>query len=162
MFRPPQQVIEATVWPNWSRKPRHTYFMSGYDLNERGLSYFFCELPSGEVPTSVEHAYQMLRPESVRRALAQNRKVMRQGDMFFIKTRGEEGPPEDRITTDTRLFDTNHYVSEHARHNGLVMVRGKVSHQPDGRRPDHAALRLPGNAWWIAVRNTVPVTRGVW
>lgn len=159
MFRPPQQVIEAVVHPRWLRHPRTAYFMSGYDLNERGLSYFFCELPPGAEPTTVEEAYQALKPESVKRAEAQGRKVLRQGDMFFIGTRGEEGPPEERIITEARLFDTNHFVSELARHNGLVMVRGRVSHSPVGRRPDHATLRLPGRAWWIAVRNTVPVTQ---
>jgi hypothetical protein len=158
LFRPPQQVIQATVAPRWTRKTRTSYFLSGYDLNERGLSYFFCELPTDAVPTTVEEAYQSLKPESVRRAEAQGRKVMRQGDMFFIKTRGEEGPPDERIITEARLFDTNHFVSEYARHNGLVMVRGKVFHNPVGRRPDHATLRLLGNSWWIAVRNTVPVT----
>lgn len=157
--RPPHQLIEATVSPRWERKTRQTYFLSGYDLNEKGLSYFFCELPPHARPTTVEEAYQALQPESVKRARAQRRKVLRQGDMFFIQTRGEEGPPDDRIITDTRLFDTNHFVPELARHNGLVMVRGKVSHRPLGRRPDHRPLRLPGRGWWIAVRNTVPVVR---
>ncbi len=156
-FRPPQQVIKATVQRPWERKTRDAYFMSGYDLNEKGLSYFFCELPPGATPTTVEEAYQSLKPESVLRAEAQGKKIMRQGDMFFIQMRGEEGPPNGSIRTDARLFDTNHFVSQGARHNGLVMVRGRVSHNPIGRRPDHHSLRLPGKDWWIAVRNTVPV-----
>lgn len=160
--RPPHQVIRATVAPRWTRKPREAYFLSGYDSNEKGLSYFFCELPSAARPTTVEEAYQALQPESVLRARAQRRKIMRQGDMFFIQVRGEEGPPDDRIATEARLFDTNHFVSELARHNGLVMVRGKVFHNPFGRRPDHKPLRLPGRGWWIAVRNTVPVTNNGW
>jgi hypothetical protein len=157
--RPPQQLIRATVNPRWGRKSRVAYFLSGYDLNEKGLSYFFCELPPAARPTTVEEAYQALQPESVLRARAQRRKIKRQGDMFFIQAQGEEGPPEKSIVTDARLFDTNHYVSELARHNGLVMVRGRVFHNPSGRRPDHRAIRLPGKAWWIAVRNTVPVVK---
>lgn len=158
--RPPHQLVQARVSPRWTNRDRTAYFLSGYDLNEKGLSYFFCELPPNATPTTVEEAYQALQPESVLRARAQRRKVMRQGDMFFIQTQGEEGPPDDRINTDARLFDTNHYASELARHNGLVMVRGRVFHNPTGRRPDHKALRLPGKGWWIAVRNTVPVVKG--
>lgn len=161
--RPPHQLIRAKVTPRWSaKKHRTSYFLSSFDLNERGLSYFFCELPPDAHPTTVEEAYQALQPESVLRARAQGRKVMRQGDMFFIQAKGEEGPPEDRIVDDARLFDTNHYVSELARHNGLLMVRGRVFHNPSGRRPDHKAIRLRGRGWWIAVRNTVPVTQSVW
>jgi hypothetical protein len=159
MFRPPHQVIQADVAPQWGRqRPRIAYFLSGYDLNERGLSYFFCELPTDEPPESIEHAYQLLKPESVKRAEAQGRKVRRQGDMFFIETRGEEGPPEEDILFNASLFASNHIVSELANHKGLVMVRGKILHRPFGRRPDHAPLRLPGKGWWIAVQNAVRVT----
>lgn len=156
-FRPPQQLIRATVYPRYSQYKRESYFLSGYDLNERGLSYFFCELPPGYEPTTVEEAYRALQPESVKRALAQGRKVLRQGDMFFIQTQDEEGPLEESVLKNACLFDTNHYASEWAHHGGLVMVRGKVYHKPLNRRPDHRPLYLPGRRWWIAVRNTVPV-----
>jgi hypothetical protein len=156
MFRPPQQVIEATVWPNWDSKPRTAYFLSGYDLAERGLSYFFCELPTDTAPESVEHAYQMLQPESVKRAHAQRRKVYRQGDMFFIRAKDEEGPT--KILSDVTLFETNHRVSEGGfNKDGLLMVRGKVQHRPFNRGPDHRTLVLPGRGWYIAVQNAVRV-----
>lgn len=158
-FRPPQQVIEALVHPRWERRGRTAYFLSGYDLNERGLSYFFCELPTDTAPESVEAAYQLLQPESVKRALAQRRKVYRQGDMFFIRATREEGPSEDdQITEDAYLFRSNHRVSMAARVNGLLLVRGKVTHAPSGRRADHKPLRLPGQGWYIAVQNAVRVT----
>jgi hypothetical protein len=158
--RPPHQVLKATVHPRWlsSKHAREAYFLSGYDLKERGLSYFFCELPPGFVPTTVEDAYQSLQPESVKRALSQKRKVLRQGDMFFIQMRGEPEPHQDWIVTDGRLFDTNHFATERARSDGMVMVRGRIEHKPFGRRPDHRPLRLP-RGWWITVRNTVPVVR---
>ena len=157
MFRPPQQVIEAQVWPNWERKPRTAYFLSGYDIAERGLSYFFCELPTDTAPESVEHAYQMLQPESVKRAIAQRRKVYRQGDMFFIRAKDEEGPVD--IDSDLYLFGSNHRVAQGGNNpDGLVMVRGKVEHRPMNRRADHKPLFLPGRGWYIAVQNAVRVT----
>lgn len=157
MFRPPQQVIQADVWPDWTRTKRTAFFLSGYDLNERGLSYFFCELPTDTAPESVDHAYQMLQPESVKRALAQRRKVYRQGDMYFIKAKDEEGPVN--IDFEPYLFRSNHRVTEGG-HNpdGVLMVRGKVEHRPLNRRADHKTLRLPGNGWYIAVQNAVRVT----
>lgn len=157
-FRPPQQVIEATVWPGYAREGRTAYFLSGYDRAERGLSYFFCELPTDTPPESVDHAYRMLQPESVKRAHAQHRKVYRQGDMFFIAARDEEGPAEDDIGWERFLFGSNHRVTQSARVNGLLMVRGTVTHDPTNRRADHRPLRLPGKGWYIAVQNAVRVT----
>ena len=158
--RPPHQVLKATVHPRWltAKRAREAYFLSGYDRNERGLSYFFCELPPGVVPTTVEDAYQSLQPESVKRALSQKRKVLRQGDMFFIQVKGERTPTDAQTAKDMRLFDTNHFATEYGNVNGLRMVRGRIEHKPFGRRPDHRPLRLP-KGWWITVRNTVPVVR---
>lgn len=158
-FRPPQQLIKATVRP-WSSRAREAYFMSGYDLRERGLSYFFCELQPDAQPRTVEEAYQSLKPESVLRAEAQKRKILRQGDMFFIRMQGEEGPDRGIIRHQLRLFDTNHFVSEGGWREEVLMVRGRVTHNPAGRRRDHRPLILPGRDWWIAVRNTVPVSDG--
>lgn len=156
--RPPHQLIRALVMPRYERKPRTTYFLSGYDRQERGLSYFFCELPPGFSGTTVEDAYQALQPESVKRALAQNRKVLRQGDMFFIQVRKEPTPEPHQVVTKGRLFDTNHKAEMVGRRNRVWFARGKVYHDPLGRRPDHKPLHLP-RGWWIIVRNTVPVVR---
>lgn len=161
-LRAPQQLLRATVRAYGAK--RKAYFLAGYDLNEPGLSYFFCELPPDAEPTTIEEAYQALKPHSVKVAEAQGKKVRRQGDVFFIRMERDFNPVPDQDLWRERdlswgaIYRTNH-VAEH-RHiadDGLYYVKGRIKHDPLGRRPDHRTLHL-GNRWWLAVKNTVPVT----
>ena len=173
LFRADQQLIKAHVqyrtgytWDSWSGQrskyaQRETYFLSGYDQNEEGLSYFFCELPpfkEGEEPKTVADAYESLKPESVKIAEKLGRKVLRQGDMFFIRDKKFK-PEEDQVLTDRRfLHNSNHAVDESVIQEKLHYVRGTVTHRPPWRDPDHKPLKLGTKHWWLCVRNTVPVT----
>lgn len=155
--RPLHSLIRADVKEPYTGKHRTAYFLAGYDTQERN-SYFFCEV-IGE-PTTIEQAYQALKPESVRIAEAQRRKVYRQGDMFFIRATKDEGPLNHTSGRMDRrlghqLFGTNHYVDDLADNGGVTLVRGRVRHRPVARRPDHKPLVLPGG-WWVAVQNAVP------
>lgn len=169
-FRAAEQLIRATVRVYtgvrgrvrgglWTyHEERTAYFLSGFDRNERRLSYFFCELPPGAEPTTVAEAYQALRPASVVAALDQGRRVLRQGDMFMIQM-----PRRFSIGLSEEVFDkyvhgTNHMADRYAYVDGLVYIRGRLRHRPTGRRPDHKTLHL-GGRWWLCVKNTVPVTR---
>lgn len=67
---------------------RRAYFLSGFDLNESRPSYFFCELPRGARPTTVEEAYEALKPDAVKLAESMGREVKRQGDIFAIPMPG--------------------------------------------------------------------------
>jgi hypothetical protein len=133
------------------------YFLSGFDVNEPGLSYFFCELQPGVTPTTVEEAYETLKPESVIKAEEAGRKIRRQGDMFFISLpHGTvlEGP----IINWGQLHGTNHIAHEVIYHQGLTYARRLVKHAPRGRPRDHQSLHLGGH-WHLCVKNTVPVNR---
>lgn len=153
-----EHVLKAQVFVD-PKQLRDAYFLSGYDNQEKGLRYFFCELPPGVEPKSLEEAYEALQPRSVRLAIQQGVPVRRQGDMFFIRQHGYEPPAPDHIVPQARLFRSNHFVDEHyvdvRQGRRVFYVRGTVRHRPFGRRPDHKDLRL-GSTWWIAVQNTVP------
>ena len=166
--RADEQLLRATVrteadrrwdnmWGDYRSRPttRTAYFLSGYDQNERGLSYFFCELPPGAEPTTVDEAYAVLVPESVKIAKRARRKVKRQGDMFFVRMPRRWEPsktPDDTY----RLHRSNHYADQGVTQDGVLYVTGTIKHAPMGRRADHRPLKL-GRRWWISVRNTVPV-----
>ena len=169
-FRADEQLLRATVrTPNYYRdawgfqsykgyKNREVYFLSGYDNNERGLSYFFCELPSTAHPTTVSGAYEALKPSAVKVAQVAGRKVKRQGDMFFIEMPKDWEPDREA----TRYMEQNIHRSNHRAQSvvwadGLTYVRGTITHAPMGRRPDHSPLNLGRTRWWLCVRNTVPV-----
>lgn len=167
-IRADEQLIRATVrsegkriwnsyWGEYTSKPvdRTAYFLSGYDQNEKGLSYFFCELPPGVEPTTVEEAYDALVPESVKIAKRVRRKVKRQGDMFFVRM-PRRWEPSKGVDKNYRLHRSNHYADQGVTESGVLYVTGTIKHNPFGRRADHRPLRL-GRRWWISVRNTVPV-----
>jgi hypothetical protein len=166
MNRAPQQLIRAQVAPRWGNGfTRWSYFLSGYDLNEPGLSYFFCELPRDAQPKTLEEAYQALKPESVKTAEAQGKKVKRQGDIFLIPVDPPvselKGPLNRRGRKESphswsHILRTNHAAEERFNYRGLTYVRGRIVHAPLRRRADHVTLRL-GRHWHLAVKNTVPV-----
>ena len=177
-FRADEQLLRAEVQtPKFTRDSwgfqshsgynrRTAYFLSGYDRNEPGLSYFFCELPAGVEPTTVKEAYASLKPKSVKLAETQGFKVKRQGDMFFIRMKNWQ-PDYARLDTLYRnqyLHNSNHIAEEVVwvdgnSLSGLTYVRGRISHAPAGRRPDHGPLDLGKKYWWLCVRNTVPLSK---
>jgi hypothetical protein len=67
---------------------RTAYFLSGFDHNEPLPSYFFTELPPDARPSTIEEAYEALKPATVRLAEEMGRRVERQGDQFFIEMPG--------------------------------------------------------------------------
>lgn len=60
-------------------------FLSGFDHGEPHLAYFFCELPKCDV-SSVDEAYEALKPDTVKLAESMGRRVKRQGDIFAVET----------------------------------------------------------------------------
>jgi hypothetical protein len=67
---------------------RTAYFLSGFDHNEPLPSYFFTELPPDARPSTIDEAYEALKPATVRLAEEMGRTVHRQGDQFFIEMPG--------------------------------------------------------------------------
>jgi hypothetical protein len=139
---------------------RRARFLSGFDKNEPRQSYFFAELPTRK-PTTIEEAYESLKPDSVRLAEQMGREVRRQGDIFAIPiptlTKRALRKSGARIEKMGRLFGTNHAATEVAYlPDGNTLVRGVIHHVPAGRRPDHVRVRV-GATWHLAVKNTVPI-----
>jgi hypothetical protein len=64
---------------------RNVKFLSGFDHGEPHLAYFFCELPKCDA-TTVDEAYEALKPEVVKLAEGMGRSVLRQGDIFAVET----------------------------------------------------------------------------
>lgn len=150
-------------------RTRMAYFLSGFDENETRPSYFFCELPPKARPTTVEEAYEALKPSAVKLAEDMRREVKRQGDIFAIPVpeltlrelkkdggvhvrkpkSGETGPRPS-------LLGTNHEATEIVLVGDRTYARGSIRHVPEGRRPDHKLTPL-GKQWHLIVKNTVPV-----
>jgi hypothetical protein len=113
--------------------------------------------------TTVEEAYQALKPETVVLAEAMGREVKRQGDIFAVPapsvTKRELRAKGARFEKRGQLLKTNHVATEVAYlPGGLTMARGTLYHAPERRRPDHAR-RTIGSEWHIIQKNTVPVTK---
>ena len=129
-----------------------TFFLSSIDDQEgwRTRAYFLCQLP--KPVASVEEAFDSLIPEQVQSAKAGGIEIRRQGDIFLIATARSTRQIEAATGRNVRIFNTAHIATQE-RLDGAVYVRGTLRHQPNGRRSQHAMLRL-GNSWWIAVKNT--------
>lgn len=146
----------------WYTKWRHrtAYFLSGFDHQEKRRSYFFCELPKGAAPTTVDEAYEALKPEPVVLAETMGREVLRQGDIFAIPTARikrelmDAGGEHGRMSP---LLGTNHCATDVVTVGALTYARGILHHVPGGRPPDHARVKI-GQGWHLIVKNTVPLS----
>jgi hypothetical protein len=146
-------------------KPRNrwAYFLSGFDHNERRAVYFFCELPRGVHPTTVDEAYEDLKPDTVKIAEQMSRTIHRQGDIFAIEmrdlTKRDLRARGARFEKRGNLLRTNHEATEVAYlPDGTTLVRGTLWHNPAGRPPDHRRVTV-GKSWHVVVKNTVPVNK---
>lgn len=154
-----ESVIRARV--RAGRGWRTAKFLSGFDMQERAPLYFFCELPRTRAVT-VEEAYEALKPDVVRLAERGGRTVTRQGDVFAVALSSATTKRTLRGAGATfakhgRLLGTNHVATEVAhRPDGTTVVRGVLTHAPDGRRPDHRRVRL-SDGWHVVAKNTVPL-----
>ena len=148
------------VWG--ATRTRTAQFLSAFDTNETRPSYFFCELPPGSQATTIEEAYETLKPDAVRLAEQMGRTVFRQGDIFAIPlvnaTKRGLRKQGARFERRGSLFGTNHVGTEVAYlPNGTTLVRGVLHHAPEFRRPDHKRVRL-GDGWHVVLKNLVPTT----
>lgn len=156
---------------------RTAYFLSGFDENETRPSYFFCELPPKVTPTTVAEALETLKPAAVKLAEQAGRDVKRQGDIFAIpmpgltlrelKRQGGTHIKRPRAVVQNghlvwtgerpNLLGTNHEATEIVRVGKQTYARGTITHNPEGRRPDHKRTPL-GREWHLIQKNTVPTS----
>ena len=128
------------------------YYLSAIDRNEPwGLrAYFLCQLPYGV--SSIEDAYDALKPQRVKDAEAGGIEVRRQGDVFLIRVTEKDWNLElgrDMLAKDHRLWGRTHVASKALITDGRVFVSGKLTHE----RRQHRAVFFKG-VWYEAVKNT--------
>lgn len=137
---------------------RRHKFLSDFDTLESRPLYFLAELPRTSAVT-IEQALDALAPRAVHAALAQGRRVLRQGDIFAIPVGLDTRSLTRRAVRREKgasLLGTDHYASEVVTcRGGVVYARGTMRHAPERRNPDHARRTL-GKSWHLIVRNTVP------
>ena len=149
---------------------RRRRFLSSFDDQEARTLYFLCELPRTSKATTVEQAYEDLKPPSVKIAEQAGLEVTRQGDIFAIPVVEGMNTREVKLLTphgrgrivkhpNGGLIGTNHTASEVLfGTSGRVYARGLLYHDPDGgRESDHARRKMgDGRTWHLLVKNTVP------
>lgn len=149
--------------PTMKRVSRTVTLLSDWDRNEpSGRGYFLCEIP-GKVST-IEEAYEALKPQVVKDAEASGIEVKRQGDIFAIPldevTLREYRKRGWNLEKGAQLLTTNHVATDVLTPPGKKvnhhLARGTLRHVPQGRRPDHVRVAL-GKTWHLIVKNTVPV-----
>jgi len=132
------------------------YYLSAFDRQETPPLYFLCQLP-GKVDT-IADAREALKPESVRRALAEGLSVKRQGDLFAIETgfsKSDLTSMGARFVPQLKLYGTNHVSEGAVLPNGLQLAFNGMRHSPENRPVDHAPVVWAG--WRYIMKNTVPV-----
>jgi hypothetical protein len=177
-----EAVFQAN-WQSWHREPAHvdlqthlmvhpagqyidgsSYFLSAFDENEPGFGlYFLAQLPEGAEPSTVAEAREALKPEQVLTAESGRRPVLRQGDVFAVKSTRETRELATPSERQVFVLGVNHQVSEVRKDEyGTTYGRGFMRHRPReaGRRPEHRTLKLGnGKDWYALYRNTVPEGR---
>lgn len=97
--------------------------------------------------TTIQEAYERLKPQDVKDAELQGLDVKRQGEWFMIPTPIAPMATPDRGAL--RAGDNRpNWVEEYVIHNNMSLVRGKIEHS--GR--EHKTIKLAG--WHIAIPNT--------
>lgn len=141
-------------------------FLSAFDHQELNRHYFLCQLPDGATPTTVEQAFEALKPPAVVEAEAAGLHVTRQGDLFAV--------PTDLTTREVRSFGLavkrervlgishapTESVTVSVSGGGEVFARGILYHRPfeSWRKPEHRRQKMgDGKTWHLLVKNTVPV-----
>jgi len=137
-------------------------FLSGMDESgvRNGL-FFLTELVDNEVET-VADAFESLKPEQVKQAEAEGKKVLRQGEWFFVEVgdldTGLKVEVQKQYVLKGRRADRedHHVVTEGIEIDGRQFVRGVVKHS----RGEHRMLKLyePGvkrkdRPWFEAFEN---------
>lgn len=145
------------------RYERWATFISSFDPQEAGRFYFLCELPYGAKPETLEDALECLKPEAVKMAEMLNKRVVRQGDIFFIETSLSDDDVKDNAkrigkTRELKLLGQNHSATRVAyMKDGLQLSKGRVYHLPGEHRVQELGERF---SWWAVVKNTCPIRKG--
>lgn len=138
---------------------RRSKYLSAFDHNEAREVYFLCELPRTSAST-VDEAFEALKPKEVVSAEAAGLTPQRQGDIFAIPTAytTKELKSRGEVVKRPHVLGTNHTATEVVITSEGTYARGILRHEPGGwRDADHARIKLgDGKTWHRLVKNTVP------
>lgn len=132
-----------------------SYFISGWDeIDQR--NYFLCHTP-GE-PKTMSEALENLKPWQVQQAEAQGRRVLRQGEWFFIESLPEATGTKklrDRLyPNEARGYRLGSKPGDDGRGTGLQHVASRVRWARLVEDLDQTTA--PGESWpWVVVHGTV-------
>lgn len=147
-----EYVIPITV-------SKRSKYLSAFDHNEAREVYFLCELPRTSAST-VDEAFEALKPREVLDAESAGLTPRRQGDIFAIPTAytTRELKSRGELVKRPHVLGTNHTASEVIETTEGTYARGILRHDPgQWRDPDHARVRMgDGRTWHRLVKNTVP------
>lgn len=142
---------------------KRSKYLSAFDHNEAREVYFLCEMPRTSAST-VDEAFEALKPNEVVSAEAAGLTPQRQGDIFAIPTAytTKELKSRGEVVKRPHVLGTNHTATEVVVTSEGTYARGTLRHEPGGfRDADHARIKLgDGKTWHRLVKNTVPGAGG--
>jgi hypothetical protein len=142
---------------------KRSKYLSAFDHNEAREVYFLCELPRTSAST-VDEAFEALKPNEVIDAERAGLTPQRQGDIFAIPTAytTKELKSRGELVKRPHVLGTNHTATEVVVTAEGTYARGTLRHEPGGwRDADHARQRIgDGKQWHRLVKNTVPGAGG--
>jgi len=141
------------------------FYLSGVDETGKGSGmYFFAELVTKQAPSTLEEAYNTLKPKAVREAEGQELNVLRQGEWFAIPARVPTSELMRDVERGIAAYRQRHVLGKDGHHEleeavlykagerkGQVYARGVLRHTQD----EHEDLDLGTVRWYLIVHNVV-------
>jgi hypothetical protein len=141
------------------------YYLSGVDETGKGWGmYFFAELLTKQAPSTLEEAYDTLKPKAVREAEVRELNVLRQGEWFAIPTQVLTSELMRDVDRGIAAYRQRHVLGKDGHHEleeavlykagerkGQVYARGVLRHTKD----EHTDLDLGTVRWYLVVHNVV-------
>ena len=141
------------------------FYLSGVDETGIGSGmYFFAELATKQAPSTLEAAYDMLKPKLVREAEGRGQSVLRQGEWFAIPTQVLTSELMRDVDRGIAAYRQRHVLGKDGHHEleeavlykagerkGQVYARGVLRHTKD----EHTDLDLDTVRWYLVVHNVV-------
>lgn len=126
-----------------------------HEIKHKIFNAFLVQLK--ESASSIEQAYENLKPQAVKDAEKQGLEILRQGEWFFIPVQGEFEAKKATSQWSKLEFEPltlragrnrPNNVTKHSKVDGVEYVTGIVEHSGH----EHASLTLKG--WYLPVPNT--------
>src|SRR5713101_5734419 len=141
------------------------FYLSGVDETGKGSGmYFFAELATKQAPSTLEEAYNMLKPKVVREAEGRELNVLRQGEWFAIPAQVRTSELMRDVERGIAAYRQRHVLGKDGHHEleeavlykagerkGQIYARGVLRNTQD----EHTDLDLGTVRWYLIVHNVV-------